>query len=77
MSWREGKIGRLEILSKGGGKLRLANPFLGRADAVRVSEAGTGFGPAFLSGDFIEATLKPGARIALETKAERFDKRAV
>jgi len=61
MTWREGKVERLEILSKRGGTLKLANPFRGRADEVKVT--GADISPAVLAGEFIEAVTRPGARI--------------
>jgi alpha-L-fucosidase 2 len=64
MIWREGKIERLEVLSKRGGMLKLANPFRGRESGIRAT--GAKLGPAAFLGEFIEIAPAPGARIIIQ-----------
>jgi len=64
--WRDGKVERVEILSKKGNPLRLANPFLGRG--VSIGAEGASLSRGALAGDFIEAGTKPGQRVVLSAR---------
>ncbi len=66
ISWRDGKVERVEILSKKGNPLRLANPFLGRGASIRAE--GASLSREALAGNFIEAGMKPGQRVVLSAR---------
>jgi len=66
IGWREGKVERVEILSKMGNPLRLANPFAGRGGSIKVE--GASLSRAALAGDFIETGTKPGQRLILSAR---------
>jgi alpha-L-fucosidase 2 len=63
MEWREGKVERVEIHSKKGNLLRLANPFIGRSGKISVDGASLETGA--LRKDILEVRTKPGQRVAL------------
>jgi alpha-L-fucosidase 2 len=64
MTWRDGKIDRLEVLSTRGGHLRLANPFRDRTGEVKVTSAK--LEPGAMAGEFIEVETTAGQRIVFE-----------
>jgi len=66
MTWTGGKVGRVEILSRMGNPLRLANPFIGRAASIAVE--GASLKPQALDQDIIEIRTRPGQRLVLEAR---------
>ena len=66
MTWAGGKVGRVEILSKAGNPLRLANPFIGRSGSITVE--GTSLTPDALDQDIIEIRTRPGQRLVLSVR---------
>jgi hypothetical protein len=61
LTWRDGRIERVEVLSKRGQVLRLANPFLGRRGEVRV--VGAAVGAEALKKEIIEVRTQVGLRV--------------
>jgi len=61
LTWRDGGVERVEVLSKRGQTLRLANPFLGRAGRVRVE--GASVGAEAWTKETIEVQTGAGARV--------------
>lgn len=66
MTWTGGKVGRVEILSRMGNLLRLANPFIGRAGSITVE--GVSLKPGGLDQDIIEIRTRPGQRLVLTAR---------
>ena len=65
MDWREGQLTRIQVLSKKGGILKLANPFRGRAVDVR----GAGLRPEAFGAEVIEIAMRPGGVVVLASPA--------
>jgi alpha-L-fucosidase 2 len=72
MAWREGRVARLGILSKRGGRLRLANPFTGLEGRIGITGAELSADDA--AREIIECPTRPGARIVFEVTKNRVDK---
>ncbi len=66
MTWRDGNVERVEVLSKRGQKLRLANPFPRRRREVRVE--GAAVEPDALTQDIIEVQTRAATRIILSVR---------
>jgi len=65
LTWRDGRIERVEVLSKRGQVLRLANPFLGRRGEVRV--VGAAVGEEALKKEIIEVQTQVGLRVVFSS----------
>jgi alpha-L-fucosidase 2 len=66
MTWRKGKIERVEILSKMGNTLRLANPFADRSSPVSVE--GASLKANALTRAILEIPTRPGQRLILSLR---------
>jgi len=66
MTWREGRIERVEILSKKGTRLRLANPFLGRGREIVVE--GASLEEDAFAREIVELRTRPDQRLILSVR---------
>ncbi|MGA2532438.1 MAG: glycoside hydrolase N-terminal domain-containing protein [Candidatus Aminicenantales bacterium] len=64
--WAGGKVGRVEILSKAGNPLRLANPFIGRSGSITVE--GASLTPEALDRGILEIRTRPGQQLVLSAR---------
>jgi alpha-L-fucosidase 2 len=66
MTWREGRIERVEILSKKGTRLRLANPFLGRGREIVVE--GASLEEDAFAREIVELRTRPDQQLILSVR---------